>query len=122
MGEGASSALWESLAPTPSQSPLGCAPGVSVPTVLVVLGRSAQRGEEKRFLLGAKARAVFCGRPYDFLPCSSLPFAVSLSPSRLSALEGLIRRQLSFLSLGCCVFSFLARGFAAVSVERPRGC
>lgn len=56
MGEEASSALGESLAPTPSQSPLGCASGVSVATVLVVLGRSAQRGEEKRFLLGPKAR------------------------------------------------------------------
>lgn len=89
MGEEASSALAESLAPTPSQSPLGCASGVSVATVLAEVLREGKRSD---FSLGLKP-AVLCGRPYDFLPCSSLPFAVPISLSRHSAPEGLIRRQ-----------------------------
>lgn len=78
------------------------------------LAEVLREGKRSDFSLGLKP-AVLCGRPYDFLPCSSLPFAVPISLSRHSAPEGLIRRQRWFLSLGCCVFSFLARGFAAVS-------
>lgn len=58
-------------------------------------------------------------------PWASLPFAVSLGPGRLWALERLSRRPLGLLSLGCCGVSFPpCSGFRRCLRSRghERGC
>lgn len=92
MGEGASWALREGLAPTPSQSPLEWAPGVSVATVPVVLGRNAQRGKEVTSPWVWRFQSFVAVRTIQSHACFPL---LLLFPSAFtgSALEELIRRQ-----------------------------
>lgn len=106
MGEGASSALRETLAPPCPGLLWACAPGVSAATVLAGPGRSAYRGREKWFLRGSKAPGL-CGSPYDSLLGSpSVFFADSRWPFSLGA--GGVNPTLALAPLALVVDVFLA--------------
>lgn len=121
MGEGTSrpsGRAWLRLRPGLRR---GRSPRVAGATVLVVSGRSVQRGKESDFSKCLKL-SVFCGSSYDSLPDSPfLLFPVSLRPFSLSSLEELIRRQLWLLSIVATLFSASSLGvFPSFRVERSR--
>lgn len=121
MGEGASSALGEPGSNSELVSAGMCPPGFRLRLSWSFLAEMLSEGKRSDFFTGLKAPSLLC-QSVRFTPTLFPFFAVSFCPSRLSALEELIRRQLWLLSLVTTLFLAFSLGvFPSCGVERSRG-